>query len=45
MLASRVKGFIKNHQEKREAAKAHLDEFIIEDSSGGLTKRSETKIG
>ena len=45
MLASRVKGFIKNHQEKREAAKTHLDEFIIEDSSGGLTKRSETKIG
>jgi len=43
MLASRVRRFIKNHQEKRKAAKDHLDEFIIEDVSGGLVKRSETK--
>ena len=41
MLASRVKRFIADHAEKREAARAHLDEFIVEDVSGGLTKRSE----
>jgi tryptophanyl-tRNA synthetase len=43
MLASRVKRFIADHAEKREAARAHLDEFIVEDVSGGLTKRLELK--
>jgi tryptophanyl-tRNA synthetase len=41
MLASRVKRFVAAHQEKRTAAKDRLDEFIVEDVSSGLKKRSE----
>jgi tryptophanyl-tRNA synthetase len=43
MLASRVKRFVASHARKREEAKEHLDEFIVEDVSGGLTKRSVRK--
>jgi tryptophanyl-tRNA synthetase len=43
MLASRVKKFIATHAKKRDAAREHIDEFIVEDISGGLTKRSEIK--
>ena len=43
MLASRTERFVSDHQKKREAAKDHLDEFIVEDIGGGLKKRSELK--
>ncbi len=43
MLASRVKRFISAHAKKREEARNHVDEFIIQDVSGGLTKRSEMR--
>ena len=43
MLSSRVKRFIAEHAIKREAAREHIDEFIIEDVSEGLTKRAEIK--
>ncbi|HXQ93104.1 MAG TPA: tryptophan--tRNA ligase [Nitrososphaerales archaeon] len=43
MLASRTKKFVAEHAAKREAAKEHLDEFIVEDESGGLKKRSEMR--
>jgi len=41
MLASRAKRFVANHEAKREAAREHLDEFIVEDVGGKLVKRSE----
>jgi tryptophanyl-tRNA synthetase len=43
MLASRVKRFVAAHQQKRAAAKDRLDEFIVEDVSSGLKKRSGLK--
>ncbi len=41
MLASRVKRFVAAHAAKREAARDRIDEFIVEDLSGELVKRSE----
>ena len=43
MLASRVKLYVANFQKKRDAAKDRLDDFIVEDISCGLKKRSELK--
>ena len=43
MLGSRVKRFIVDFQKKREQAKGKIDEFIVEDTSGGLRKRSEAR--
>ncbi len=43
MLASRVKRYVANFQKKREAAKGQLDDFIVEDVSSGLKKRSELR--
>ncbi|MGI0080814.1 MAG: tryptophan--tRNA ligase [Nitrososphaerales archaeon] len=42
MLASRVKRFIADFQEKRDKAREMIDEFVVEDASGGVRKRSET---
>lgn len=41
MLAPRVRKYIEKHQESRERAKEVLDEFIIEDTEGGLRKASK----
>ena len=41
MLSSRVKGFVEKHQERREKAKEIIDQFVVEDTQGGLKKRSE----
>lgn len=43
MLGSRVMRFIVDFQKKREEAKGRIDEFIVEDTSGGIRKRSETR--
>lgn len=41
MLAPRVKRFIEQHQVRRERAEGILDEFIVEDTGGGLKKVNE----
>lgn len=41
MLAPRVKRYIEQHQARRERAKEMLDEFIVEDTEGGLKKVRE----
>ncbi len=41
MLASRVKRFVAAHQERREKAREVIDDYIVEDLSGGLEKKSE----
>ena len=43
LLAARARKFIDDHQKKRKEAEAVLDEFVVEDIKGGLTKRSELK--
>ncbi|MCL4517835.1 MAG: tryptophan--tRNA ligase [Thaumarchaeota archaeon] len=43
MLASRAKKYVARIREKREKAREVLDDYIVEDVSGGLKKRSETK--
>jgi tryptophanyl-tRNA synthetase len=43
MLASRVKRYVEDFQIRREKAKALIDDFIVEDTSGGLRKRSEKR--
>ena len=41
MLASRTKKYIARLRDKREKAREAIDDFIVEDVSGGLRKRSE----
>lgn len=43
MLGSRVKRFIVDFQKKREDAKGKIHEFLVEDTRGGVEKRSETR--
>lgn len=43
MLASRVSRFMRSFHEKREQARALVDQFIVEDTSGGMRKRSEIR--
>ncbi|MDG6999790.1 MAG: tryptophan--tRNA ligase [Nitrososphaerota archaeon] len=43
MLASRTKKYVAQLREKREKAREVLDDYIVEDVSGGLKKRSEMK--
>ena len=41
MLASRTKKYVARLRDKRERAREAIDDFIVEDVSGGLRKRSE----
>ncbi|MCL5068276.1 MAG: tryptophan--tRNA ligase [Thaumarchaeota archaeon] len=43
MLASRTRKYVGQLRDKREKAKEVLDDYIVEDSSGGLKKRSQAK--
>jgi len=43
MLAPRVRKYIEEHQARREETKGKIDDFIVEDIGGRLTKRSERK--
>jgi len=45
MLASRVRKFAENHNEKREKARELVDDFIVEDIKGGLVKKRDLEEG